>query len=147
MTETRKLRVTTRKTEEQRIPRRKPIARGTGKRTRALASNECDRAMKRPTTSVLVRANPLQPIAALNTKIPSMAAALKGVLAHVSAAMREKKLGPHALMLHEDKCAFGAIVWPRAATPNDVDEMHDAIAERNEGCTCSYLVMYPGAQA
>lgn len=111
------------------------------------SSELCDAAAQRPTTSVIVHANPLQPFKALFTKLPNMESALKSILSHVGEMFRESKLGPHSITMHEDRCAFGAVLWPRAFTPLDVEEMQDAVAERERECRCKPLVMYVGAMA
>lgn len=109
----------------------------------------CDAAMKRPMVSVKVKSNPFQPRRPLYTKLPAMDDALRTMLGSYMKAMKDNpsKLAPHSIAVHEDHCAFGVILWPRASDGADLEDMQDAVAERDGACGCTPLVMYPGALA
>lgn len=108
-----------------------------------------DAAATRPHTLVRVPSNPLQNKAALFTRMPTMESALRVLLINYMKMKREQgaKLAPHSITLHEDRCTFGAVLWPRASSGPDLDEMQDAVIERDEDCCCHPLVLYPGAMA
>lgn len=126
-------------------------ARVTTRKTRKATGSTalCDAAMKRPTMLVHVPRSPFQPTAALYTKLPAMASALEAMLRHYHATLREQpgKLAPHSIAVHEDRCAFGVVLWPRANEGVDLEEMRDAVSERDEQCGCTPLILYPGACA
>lgn len=109
----------------------------------------CDEAMARPSTLVIAKPNPMQPYRSLFTRLPAMDSALRTLLANFARMQRENpgKIGPHSLTLHEDRCPFGVVLWPRASNGVDLDDMRDAVTERDAECRCHPLVMYPGATA
>lgn len=136
---------------KMRTQTRKATARVTTRKPRKATGSiaRLDAAMKRPRTSVKYKPNPMQPHRALYTKLPSMESALGVVLKQFGQTMREQpgKLGPHSLTMHEDRCPFGVVIWPRASNGADLEEMRDAVNERDHECRCNPLVMYLGAQA
>ncbi len=97
-------------------------------------------------TLVHVRDNPLQPRGPLYTKLENMNSALQATL-NTHSENRERISQPHAMMIHMDACSFGVVVWPRASNGDDLEEMQDAVAERDAQCSCRPLVMYLGAMA
>lgn len=109
----------------------------------------CDAAMTRPTTIVRVKSNPFQNVRALNTELPAMRDALKSMLGSYMKAYKNEpgKLAAHSVTMHEDHCVFGVILWPRVSEGADLEEMQDAVAERNEHCSCKPIIMYPRAMA
>ncbi len=118
-------------------------------RMRGASVKACDAAMTRKGTRVRVPSNPFQNVRAIFTELPSIDECLKATLGGLVKAHRENpgKIAPHSVTIHEDHCAFGIIIWPRASDGADLDDMRDAVEERDHNCGCKPIVLYPGALA
>lgn len=113
-----------------------------------------DEALTRATVRVRAPSNPLQPLHALGSQPGTIENAIKQLLGGYARSVEEAaksegkvRIHPHVMIVHEARCCFGVLVWPRASGPTDLEEMQDAIDERDSACRCKFLVLPLGASA